>query len=75
MYADPSKIRNRVVKIRFNDEEGQLLDALVAYTGEQTASMVREMVLEQVRKALFGESNYSGIGNGNEVHKPVSFVA
>ena len=60
MYADPSKIRDNVVKVRLNDAEAQLLDALVAYTGEQKASLIRELLLEQARVVLFGEMNSLG---------------
>jgi hypothetical protein len=55
MYADPSKIRDNVVKVRLNDAEAQLLDALVTYTGEQKASLIRELLLEQARVVLFGD--------------------
>jgi hypothetical protein len=57
MYADPSKIRDNVVKVRLNDAESQLLDALVTYTGEQKASLIRELLLEQARAVLFGDMN------------------
>jgi alpha-mannosidase len=55
MYADPSKIRDNVVKVRLNDAEAQLLDALVTYTGEQKASLIRELLLEQAHRVLFGD--------------------
>jgi alpha-mannosidase len=58
MYADPSKIRDNVVKVRLNDAEAQLLDALVTYTGEQKASLIRELLLEQAQRVLFGEINF-----------------
>ncbi len=57
MYADPSKIRDNVVKVRLNDAEAQLLDALVTYTGEQKASLIRELLLEQAHRVLFGDMN------------------
>jgi hypothetical protein len=60
MYADPSKIRDNVVKVRLNDAEAQLLDALVTYTGEQKASLIRELLLEQARAVLFGDMHSLG---------------
>jgi hypothetical protein len=33
MYSDPSFIRDHVVKLRLNDNEAALIDALVNYTG------------------------------------------
>jgi hypothetical protein len=47
MYADPSQIREHVVKIRLNDNEAGLIDAWVNYTGQQKAVLLREMLLEQ----------------------------
>jgi hypothetical protein len=56
MYADPSKIRNHtIVKVRLNEAEAQLLEALVSYTGEEKAPIVRALFLEQLRTALFGD--------------------
>lgn len=75
MYADPSKIRDNVVKVRLNDAESQLLDALVAYTGEQKASLFREMLLEQARVVLFSGSHSQGSASGSEVHQMSSIAA
>lgn len=47
MYADPSLIRDHVVKLRLNDQESALIDAWVNYTGQQKATLLREMLLEQ----------------------------
>lgn len=52
MYADPSLIREHVVKIRFNDPEHDLISAWVNYTGQQKAALLREMLLEQARLDL-----------------------
>ena len=75
MYADPSKIRDNVVKVRLNDAESQLLDALVAYTGEQKASLIREMLLEQARVVLFGGMNSQLFSVGSEVPQMSSIAA
>jgi hypothetical protein len=69
MYSDPSKIRANVVKIRLNDQEDALINALVGYTGEQKASLLREMLLEQARIVLGVGMNFPSIGNGSEVHQ------
>lgn len=47
MYTDPSLIRDHVVKLRLNDQEAALIDAWVNYTGQQKATLLREMLLEQ----------------------------
>lgn len=52
MYADPSLIRDHVVKLSFNDREAELINAWVNYTGQQKAAFLREMLLEQARLDL-----------------------
>lgn len=52
MYADPSLIREHVVKLRFNDNEAALIEAWVNYTGQQKAAFLREMLLEAARLDL-----------------------
>ena len=49
MYVDPSLIRDHVVKLRFNDQEAELINAWVNYSGQQKAALLREMLLEQAR--------------------------
>lgn len=49
MYTDPSFVRDHVVKIRLNDLEADLVNAWVNYTGQQKATLLREMILEQAR--------------------------
>ena len=65
MYTDPSLIRDHVVKIRLNDQEAELVNALVNYTGEQKAALLRDLLLEQARLVLFG--NVAPGGASNEV--------
>lgn len=55
-YADRSKLRSHVVKIRFSDEESQLIEALTNYTGEQKSVLLRDLILTQAASVLFGES-------------------
>jgi gamma-glutamylcyclotransferase (GGCT)/AIG2-like uncharacterized protein YtfP len=60
MYADPAKIRSHVVKIRLSDEEHRLIQALVDYTGEQRAALIRDLVLEQAQAVLYGSQSSAG---------------
>jgi hypothetical protein len=55
MYSDPSLIRKNTVKLSLSDREAALLDALCAYTGEQKAVLLREMLLERAEEVLQGE--------------------
>lgn len=66
MYADPSLIREHVVKLRLNDTEQELIDALVNYTGQQKAPLLRDLLLEQARMVLTGEANYAPAQQQNE---------
>lgn len=66
MYTDPSLIREHVVKLRLNDNESALIDALVNYTGQQKAALLRELLLEQAQLVLLGGSNYGAGGAASE---------
>jgi hypothetical protein len=66
MYADPSQIRDNVVKLRFNDTEAELIDAITNYTGQQKAALLRELLLEQARLVLAGEANYAPLPQQSE---------
>jgi hypothetical protein len=59
MYTDPSLIREHVVKLRLNDQEWNLIDAWVNYTGQQRAVLLREMLLEQARMNLMADAQQS----------------
>lgn len=52
MYADPSQIRDKKVKLSFNEVEDNLIQAWVDYHGGQKAPFIRELVLEQARLDL-----------------------
>lgn len=56
MYADPSLLREKTVKLSFNDLENNLIQAWVDYHGGQKAAFIRELVLEQARLDLGLES-------------------
>lgn len=66
MYTDPSLIREHVVKVRLNDSEADLIDALVNYTGQQKAPLLRDLLLEQARLVLAGEANYGQVSQQTE---------
>lgn len=66
MYADPSLIREHVVKLRLNDNEAELLDAVVNYTGQQKAPLLRELLLEHARLVLAGDANLAPSGANAE---------
>jgi predicted DNA-binding protein len=52
MYSDPTKLRSNVVKIRLSDEEHRLIQALVDYSGEQKAPLLRELIINQALSVL-----------------------
>lgn len=60
MYTDPSNVRDNVVKLRFNDSEAALIDAVVNYTGQQKAAFLRDLVLEAAQRALAGDIALGG---------------
>lgn len=58
MYTDPSLIRDQFVKIRLNEREATLLDSVVAYTGQQKSTFLRELLLEQAALVLSGQADF-----------------
>lgn len=48
MYADPTHIRDNVIKIRFNDPSYELIVALAKFNGRQTATFVHDLALAAV---------------------------
>ena len=73
MYADPSLIRDHVVKLRLNDNEAELINAWVQYTGQQKASLLREMLLEQAALDMGMQSG--GTSQQSEVPQQALFRA
>lgn len=52
MYSDARRIellRGRVIKVRLNQQENALIDALVEYTGQPKATLMRDLLMEQAR--------------------------
>ncbi|WP_458068666.1 ribbon-helix-helix protein, CopG family [Rhodanobacter sp. BL-MT-08] len=50
MYDDPSHIRDREIKVRLNDEELAVVDALARYNRRQRAAFIRELVMASVAR-------------------------
>lgn len=50
MYDDPAHIRDHEVKVRLNDEELAVVDALARYNRRQRAAFVRELVMASVAR-------------------------
>ena len=50
MYADPRHIRDHVVKVRLNEDEMHLVQALSEYNRAQVATFAREMLLDAMRR-------------------------
>lgn len=60
MYSDPSLIRNHATKVYLNDAEQQVIDAIVRYTGEQKAALIRSLVMEAAVKVIHGYESAAG---------------
>jgi hypothetical protein len=75
MYADPSLIRDVIVKVRLNDAEAELLDAVVKYTGQQKSTLLRELFMEQARLVLSGQADIADYETLNEGHNEPLRVA
>jgi hypothetical protein len=73
MYSDPTLVREHVVKIRLNDNEADLINAWVKYTGQQKAVLLREMLLEQA--TLDMAVNFAPVQGVQEVPQLALFKA
>jgi len=50
MYDDPAHIRDHEIKVRLNDAELAVVDALARYNQRQRAAFVRELVMASVAR-------------------------
>lgn len=57
MYADPSQIRDVVLRVRLSEAEDDLLNAIVRYTGQQKSTLMRELFIEQAKLVLSGQAD------------------
>lgn len=57
MYADPSQIRDIVLRVRLSEAEDDLLNAVTKYTGQQKSTLMRELFIEQAKLVLSGAAD------------------
>lgn len=62
MYADPTLIRDVVIRVRLNDAESKLLDAVQEFTGHQKSTLMRDLFLAGAQKVLAGEMDITPSG-------------
>jgi hypothetical protein len=53
MYDDPTHLRNKVIKVRLNDDERELVAVLARINKRQPAVLLRDLVLQGL--AMFEE--------------------
>ncbi|MET3654055.1 hypothetical protein [Dyella japonica] len=54
-YEDPTHLRNKVIKVRLNDDERELVAVLARMNKRQPAVLLRDLVLQGL--AMFEQSN------------------
>lgn len=62
MYADPSLIRDVVIRVRLNDAESELLDAIQKFTGHQKSTLIRDLFIAGAQRVLAGEMDVTPSG-------------
>lgn len=50
MYTNTKGLRDHCIKIRLNEEEAKVVDALVSFLGKQKATFIREMAIEHIKE-------------------------
>lgn len=50
MYAEHTHLRNKVIKVRLNEDERDLVDALARINKTQPAVLLRDLVLERLER-------------------------
>lgn len=50
MYDDPAHIRDHEIKVRLNDDELAVVDALARYNQRQRATFIRDLVMASVAR-------------------------
>ncbi len=74
MYPDPSQIRDVVIKVRLNEAEAKVLEAVSEYTGQQKSTLMRELFMEQATLALCGQGDVGVTGRQSEVPQASLFA-
>ncbi len=64
-YPDPKRIRDNRVTLRFDDYEHDLILALANYQGEQTSTLLRQLVLREATVALGITNSHIVTGTSN----------
>lgn len=62
MYANPRHIRDHEVKVRLNEEEIHLLEALAQYNHSQKAVFARDLLLASLDRIKVEELQASLLG-------------
>lgn len=52
MYQDPKRVRRPYARINLDEYERRLVDALVDYTGEERATLLRQLILKEALETL-----------------------
>jgi hypothetical protein len=75
MYSDPALIRKHTVKLSFNDNEAELVNALVRYTGEEKAAFIRSLILDRAQEVLFHAAESASAAAGTRGAQTAMFGA
>lgn len=62
MYADPSLIRDVVIRVRLNEAESDLLEAIHRLTGFHKSTLLRDLFVSGATKVLSGEMDVTASG-------------
>jgi rRNA-processing protein FCF1 len=63
MYAEHTHLRNKVIKVRLNEDERDLVDALARINKTQPAVLLRDLVLERLERIERAEAREQRTGN------------
>lgn len=74
MYADPSLIRDVVIRVRLNEAESDLLEAIHRLTGHQKTTLLRDLFVSGATKVLSGEMDVTASGQLVEAPQKSLFV-
>jgi hypothetical protein len=74
LYSDPTLIRRHTVKVRFNDREAALVDALVNFTGEEKAAFIRSLILDRATEVMHADES-AAFASGTRGAQPQLFGA
>ena len=74
MYADPSLIRDVVIRVRLNEAESDLLEAIHRLTGHQKSTLLRDLFVSGATKVLAGEMDVTASGELIEAPQKTLFA-